>query len=138
MTVTDAHAGLAPYERIAEHFRGLIGSGDLAPGDRLPTVREVAAEWSVARQTADKAMATLRADGLVTSAGRNGTVVRGSRAGDPAEVTIAIALPDRERVDVASTEVVEATGDLATQLGLPGGTSVVVVRLRRSGTGDGS
>ena len=29
------------YEEIAEHYRQKIASGELQPGDKLPTIREV-------------------------------------------------------------------------------------------------
>lgn len=39
------------YTDIAAHFRSQILSGELAPGQRLPTLREVTAEFGVAQQT---------------------------------------------------------------------------------------
>ena len=49
-----------PYRRIVEELRGRILSGDLRPGDRVPSVRQIAQRWGVAVATATKAMATLR------------------------------------------------------------------------------
>lgn len=64
------------YQRLAEEFAARIAAGELAPGAALPTVRELARERGVDRNTVVRAYALLAAQGLVTSAGRRGTHVR--------------------------------------------------------------
>src|SRR5882757_2943366 len=64
-----------PYRRIVEEIRGRILTGDLRPGDRIPSVRQVAQRWGVAVATATRAMAALRDDGLVEATVGSGTVV---------------------------------------------------------------
>lgn len=64
-----------PYRRIVEEIRGRILAGDLRPGDRVPSVRQIAQRWGVAVATATRAMATLRDDGLVEATVGSGTVV---------------------------------------------------------------
>ncbi|WP_328603495.1 GntR family transcriptional regulator [Amycolatopsis sp. NBC_00345] len=64
-----------PYLRIVEEIRGRILSGELRPGDRIPSVRQVAQRWGVAVATATRAMATLRDDGLIEATVGSGTVV---------------------------------------------------------------
>jgi DNA-binding transcriptional regulator YhcF (GntR family) len=64
-----------PYRRIVEEIRGRILTGDLRPGDRIPSVRQVAQHWGVAVATATRAMAALRDDGLVEATVGSGTVV---------------------------------------------------------------
>ncbi|WP_331764273.1 GntR family transcriptional regulator (plasmid) [Streptomyces sp. NBC_01520] len=54
-----------PYARIAGHYRNLIGSGELAPGDLLPSIRALANQWNVSTATADRAMKLLRDEKLV-------------------------------------------------------------------------
>jgi DNA-binding transcriptional MocR family regulator len=61
---------------IAAAIARLITSGDLAPGDRLPTVRALAAELGVSPATVSHAWQTLSAAGLIVSRGRSGSVVR--------------------------------------------------------------
>ena len=64
-----------PYESIAEALRDDISSGRLEPGDELPTVVQLAAEYTVAAGTAHRAMATLASEGLiVVSRGRRAVV----------------------------------------------------------------
>lgn len=61
---------------MAAHLRALIGSGDLAPGDKLPSERALAAEHGVARNTAREAIRQLAESGLVTSEHGRGVFVR--------------------------------------------------------------
>ncbi|MFI7242628.1 TetR/AcrR family transcriptional regulator C-terminal domain-containing protein [Streptomyces qinglanensis] len=64
-----------PYARIAADLRRRIAGGELAPGDRVPSTRQLAREWNVALATATKALTALRQDGLVQARPRVGTVV---------------------------------------------------------------
>lgn len=61
---------------IAAAIARLITSGDLAPGDRLPTVRALAADLGVSPATVSHAWQTLSAAGLIVSRGRSGSTVR--------------------------------------------------------------
>ncbi|WP_129843504.1 TetR/AcrR family transcriptional regulator C-terminal domain-containing protein [Streptomyces sp. RFCAC02] len=64
-----------PYLRIAGRIRRRIESGDLAPGDRVPSTRDITAQWGVAMATATKVLTTLRQEGLVHAVRGVGTVV---------------------------------------------------------------
>ncbi|MEU4969801.1 TetR/AcrR family transcriptional regulator C-terminal domain-containing protein [Streptomyces smyrnaeus] len=64
-----------PYARIAAELRRRIAEGELAPGDRVPSTRQIAREWNVALATATKVLTTLRMEGLVEARPRVGTVV---------------------------------------------------------------
>src|SRR4051794_37555757 len=64
-----------PYLRIARDLRARIADGRLAPGDRVPSTRQLARRWNVALATATKALAELRREGLVEARPRAGTVV---------------------------------------------------------------
>ncbi len=61
---------------IAAAIARLVTSGELAPGDRLPTVRELAADLGVSPATVSQAWQTLAGAGLITSRGRSGSFVR--------------------------------------------------------------
>lgn len=60
---------------IAGAIARQIRRGELAPGDRLPTVRDVAAELGVSPATVSEAWQALRRAGLVVSRGRAGSFV---------------------------------------------------------------
>ncbi|MEO6941758.1 MAG: aminotransferase class I/II-fold pyridoxal phosphate-dependent enzyme [Terrimesophilobacter sp.] len=62
---------------ISAAFGRLISSGELAVGDRLPTVRELAADLGVSPATVSQAWKALAVAGLIESHGRNGSFVRG-------------------------------------------------------------
>lgn len=69
-----------PYLRIAADIRRRILDGELAPGDRVPSTRQICREWSVALATATKALAALRSEGLVITRPRAATIVAGRAA----------------------------------------------------------
>jgi GntR family transcriptional regulator len=56
-------------------FRGLIVSGQLGAGERLPTVRQTASDLGVAAGTAARAYRLLERDGLVVTRTAAGTRV---------------------------------------------------------------
>ncbi|GAB3126934.1 aminotransferase-like domain-containing protein [Glaciibacter psychrotolerans] len=60
---------------IAAAIGRLIAAGTLAPGDRLPTVREFAAALGTSPATVSHAWQALGAVGLIASRGRSGTFV---------------------------------------------------------------
>jgi DNA-binding transcriptional MocR family regulator len=60
---------------IASKVELAIADGRLAPGERLPTVRELAAGLAISPATAAAAYRTLQQRGLISTGGRRGTVV---------------------------------------------------------------
>ncbi len=69
-----------PSEQLRRQVASRAASGDLAPGTRLPTVRALAEQLSVAPGTVARAYKALEADGVVVTEGRRGTFVRSSTA----------------------------------------------------------
>ncbi|MGW0628902.1 winged helix-turn-helix domain-containing protein [Streptomyces sp. NPDC002758] len=66
------------YPQILEILRARIRDGAYPPGSDMPSVLDVAAEFDVAASTVQRAMAALRAEGLIiTWSGR------GSHVADP-------------------------------------------------------
>ena len=63
------------YRKITEAIRQEISSSSLKPGDRLPTVREMAARWDCTVGTVQHAYQELARQGLVTSRSGQGTRV---------------------------------------------------------------
>ena len=118
---------MAPYERIVEEIRRRIAAGQLRPGDRIPSARQITQEWGVAIATATKVLAALRTEGLVRPVVGVGTVVaedaatgdiRPHRTARDAELT-------RERIVRAAIAVADAEGlaavtmrRVATELGV--------------------
>ena len=95
----DPGSATAPFEQIRGQLVALIESGDLAEGERLPTVRALAADLGVAVNTVARAYKELEADGLVVTASRAGTLVApGAQRDDVAVRRAAAALAERARV----------------------------------------
>ncbi len=53
----------------------MVASGVLRPGDRLPTVRQLAADLGINRNTAAKAYGLLREEGLIVTRSGGGSHV---------------------------------------------------------------
>ncbi|WP_068015459.1 GntR family transcriptional regulator [Nocardia mexicana] len=81
-----------PYRQIVADIRARILSGRLRPGDRMPSIRQIAQRWDVALATATKAMAILRDEGLVETKVGSGTVV-GPRRGRTATAPLPPSAP---------------------------------------------
>jgi DNA-binding GntR family transcriptional regulator len=64
------------YRRIAGDLRAQIESGELQPGDALPSESALMARYSVARNTARQALTELEGAGLVDSIQGKGRFVR--------------------------------------------------------------
>jgi DNA-binding transcriptional regulator YhcF (GntR family) len=64
-----------PYLRIVDDIRRQIRSGDLQPGDRVPSARRLRQERGVAIATATKVLAALQQEGLVQAVPGVGTIV---------------------------------------------------------------
>ncbi len=96
------------YLEIAETMRRLIISGELAPGDRLPPVRELAERWDCTPNTVSRAYALLGREGLV-SAHRGGGTRVSWRTGPPG----LLAPPEWQWADLvhrAESYLLEAIG----------------------------
>lgn len=89
----------SPALDIYRQLRGLIVSGQLGAGERLPTVRQTASDLGVAPGTAARAYKMLESEGLVVSRTAAGTRVAESAGMLPASVIRRI----RELVDEAAS-----------------------------------
>jgi GntR family transcriptional regulator len=58
-------SGVPIYRQLIDQVRRLVASGHLAPGTELPSVREVAAEYTVNPTTISKAYGLLELEGLI-------------------------------------------------------------------------
>ena len=122
------------YRRIAEDLRGRIESGELAPGDQMPTELELRERYDASRNTIRDALRWLTTRGLVDARAGQGTFV--TPRIDPFVTTLSehetVHLNSQEadggRIPEASMPKVEvqgASGDIAVMLGLREGDEVV-------------
>jgi GntR family transcriptional regulator len=64
------------FRRIADEMRAAILSGRLQPGQKLPSENELKDQYATTRVTVSKALALLRAEGLIVSEQGRGSFVR--------------------------------------------------------------
>ncbi|MEU7927417.1 TetR/AcrR family transcriptional regulator C-terminal domain-containing protein [Micromonospora sp. NPDC049801] len=72
-----------PYLRIVAELRRRIASGELGPGDRVPSTRQLVRERGVAMATASRALTALRQENLIRAVPGVGMVVAGSEPATP-------------------------------------------------------
>jgi GntR family transcriptional regulator len=78
----DRHAGVPVGAQLAARIRAALQDGTLAPGDRLPSVRELADAAGVNVNTARSVYARLESEGAVRSEQGRGTFVSGAARDD--------------------------------------------------------
>ena len=74
----DVKSGVPFYRQIIDQVKAAIATESIAPGDRLPTVRQLAVDLSVNPNTVSRAYTELELTGLVETQMGSGTFV-GSR-----------------------------------------------------------
>lgn len=120
-----------PYVQVAAHIRDQIVRGDLKPGDSVPSVREIAESWGIARATAEKALATLKIEGLVSGTPGVGTVVVGAPVYQAVRDRYAnvsktgLIYPPGQHAKIVMAGLTRAPKDVANALQVPAGALVV-------------
>ncbi|MGW1279001.1 GntR family transcriptional regulator [Streptomyces tsukubensis] len=129
------------YAAIAAHYRQQIQDGALAPGDAMPSLREVCEQFNVANTTANRAYRVLKMEGLTLPKPGVGTVVAGLISNNiSARVRLhqhtGTALGGGETSRVLETGTVGADELVAPRLDVAPGTPVHVRRriVSRNGT----
>jgi GntR family transcriptional regulator len=71
----DLKSGVPFYRQIIDQVKSAIATGEVGPGDRLPTVRQLAVDLSVNPNTVSRAYTELELTGLVETQMGSGTFV---------------------------------------------------------------
>ncbi|ASO21535.1 GntR family transcriptional regulator [Actinoalloteichus hoggarensis] len=121
------------YLQISTAIRERIERGDLAPGEEVPSVRAIAAEWEVSAATAQRVLGALRDAGLVETRPGRSSVVRHPTAGGPRQRFETMSRTGRiyapgEYARIVSAEVVGAPEQVRDALSL--GTRQAIRRVR--------
>jgi GntR family transcriptional regulator/MocR family aminotransferase len=103
------------YRQVCEAVRGLIVSGALLPGDKLPPSRELSTKLGINRNTATSAYEELAKTGEVRSHVGQGTFVAVRRAGGSASDPAAPIRFRFSRAAEASAPRVRSSGALRTE-----------------------
>ena len=80
MIIVDAKSAIPPFEQIRTQLTDHIRSGKLEGGQRLPSIRQLAADLRVATGTVARAYTELEVAGLIESSRTAGTRVRAEQA----------------------------------------------------------
>jgi GntR family transcriptional regulator, transcriptional repressor for pyruvate dehydrogenase complex len=110
------------YERIVEQVEDALASGELRPGQRLPSERELVGQFEVSRSTVREALRVLESNGVVRS-----------RPGDPNGPEV---LPyssgalRKQMVRLAQVEEVGLAELLSFRMILDGSATMLAARLR--------
>lgn len=113
----DPDSSEPPFAQLRQQILDQVSAGELAPGDRLPTVRRLAGDLGLAPNTVARAYRELEADGVLEGRGRAGTFVR-------ATVTAGRAAPAAASARAAA----ERYAELSRSLGLDPAAALALVR----------
>ncbi|MEV7983358.1 GntR family transcriptional regulator [Streptomyces sp. NPDC086519] len=122
--------GLPPYQRIAAQIIARIESGELQPGDRVPSVSQIMESEGVSRATAARVPGVLRAEGYATATPGVGTIVTRPKkltagADRLAKLQAGTAtIGADERVEILDVVREAASQEVADALGLDAGAEV--------------
>ena len=132
------------YRNIAQVLLSRINEGDFRPGSRVPSERELAAEYGISRMTARAAVQLLAQRGLVERKERSGVFVALPKIEQGLDTVAGFYDQMRSRGIVPGAEVLEArtigarelNSGVAAHLELTGEDLVHEVVRRRTGDGE--
>ncbi|NLV54594.1 MAG: GntR family transcriptional regulator [Acidimicrobiales bacterium] len=75
MIELDPRSTVPPYDQVRTQITEMVEARVLAPGHRLPPIRQLAGDLGVSASTIARAYRELEQDGLIETKGRHGTVV---------------------------------------------------------------
>ncbi|MFF0819266.1 GntR family transcriptional regulator [Micromonospora haikouensis] len=125
-------AGKEPpnYLRVVDDLRKRILSGELAPGDKLPTEKELQQRWGFSTTIVKHALTLLRSEGLIEGRRGSGNYVR-----DRTQLVRRAHSRDSEAADrrpswEAHSEKIPAAPQIAERLGIQPDEPVMFTRYR--------
>jgi GntR family transcriptional regulator len=74
------------YVQLIDQIKHLIATGELVPGDQLPTVRQLAADLRVNFNTIARAYRMMDEEGVISTQHGRGTFILEPQSGEAAEV----------------------------------------------------
>jgi len=113
--------GIPLYVQLREQFLSAIGSGELRPGEQMPTMRQLAVALRINLSTVQQAYAELERDGFIVTRRGRGTFVNdappasdadrvGKRIDDLAKQVIAMAISQGVDATSVAQRILELNG----------------------------
>jgi len=121
--ILESKSGIPIYRQIIEQVKYSISSGDLQPGDQLPTVRQLAVELSINLNTVIRAYRELEMEGVLEMQQGSGTFVSSKKP----EID---HLEKQRMIDQLVTEMLTR----ASSYGITGENIVEALRSRQEST----
>lgn len=137
--------GVPAYRRVGDEISARIKSGELAPGSRIPSERELAAEQGISRMTARAAVDLLARCGLVERRERSGVFVARPKIEQSLDTVAGLSDQLGARGVVPGAEVLDARtvsardlgdAEVVSRLGLSGEDEVHAIMRVRTGDGE--
>jgi GntR family transcriptional regulator len=135
--LADTPVPVPKYHRVKEAVLARIADGTWPPGSLLPAEPDLCRQFGVSRITVRKAISDLVHEGKIQTVQGKGTFVATPKVGERFVQRAFGIYEDMERrgmrltTEVLRQEVIPATADVATRLGLRSGEPVhILVRLR--------
>lgn len=94
----DPSSGTPIYRQVVHQVRQAVAGGTLRPGDRLPSVRELAVELALNPNTVAKAYQELERDGVIETPRGRGSFVADRNHGLPTAARLEKLRPAVERL----------------------------------------
>ena len=132
------------YVQLEQILKSKIMTGELLPGDRIPSEKEIAEIYGVSSITARQAVLNLGAEGLLMRKQGKGTYVRGHKTNVKNIMTLNVSgtlndiIPEglsSQKVRVLDICLMNSTRRIASALGLNEGEEVVCTIRTRSDNG---
>jgi DNA-binding transcriptional regulator YhcF (GntR family) len=92
MLLVDPRSATPPYEQLRVQVLAAVRSGELVPGDKLPTVRKLAEDLGLAANTVARAYRELERGEVIETRGRNGSFIAANGTAVQQQVQVAAAL----------------------------------------------
>jgi len=115
--IVDPHAPIPPYEQLRMQVIEGVRTGALSPGDKLPTVRRLAADLGLAPNTVARAYRELEQDKVIETRGRLGSFIAATGDATHQQAQLA-AVAYAERVRALGLPTDEALEIVRTALGI--------------------
>ena len=104
MISLDTSSGTPPYEQIRSQVAEQVQSGELEPGDRLPTVRRLAEDLGIAPNTVARAYRELERVGVIETRGRAGSFITGDQVERKAKEAAAAYLAQTKALGLSTAD----------------------------------
>ena len=116
MFILNPQSGIPIYRQVVEQVRRMVASGQLKPGDDLPSVRELAVEHAVNPMTISKAYSLLEVEGLLVRQRGKPMQIAVQASTDSLGEKIKHIQPQLEQLAVAAKQLELGYGDVIQAL----------------------